>query len=153
MKEIDNVGLKLCEYQANLFEASLSILECSSIYFIKIFMNSILANRIDKPAFILESIDVDAALYELKQTNKLNRGKEKYPTYVMKWIGYMYRYFSYTYEFSSKRVYEIIKPKELYALYEAYHSLDPKEAISRIVDSKNVKSIDLIELAKKHYLF
>lgn len=153
MKEIDNIGLNLCEYQANLFETSINVLECSSIYFIKIFMNSTLANRIDNPVFIFESIDVNAALYELKQTNKLNRGKDKYPSYVMKWIGYIYRYFSYTYQFSSKRVYKIIKPKELYTLYEAYHSLDPKEAISRIIDSKNINNIDLIELAKKHYLY
>lgn len=152
-KEIDNIGLTLCDYQSDLFEKSVNYLSCSSIYFIKTFMNSKIAKRIDNPAFLLESVDVTALLNDLNNQHKLNRGKELYPTYVMKWIGYIYRFFSYTYNYSSKKVYEIVKPKELYALYEPYHSLDPKEAIERIIESKNINTnIDLIELAKKYYL-
>lgn len=150
---MDDVGLELCNYQSDMFKYSLDYFACSSSYFIKAFMNSRLAKRMDNPLFVLESIDIYAAFDELLEHYKLNRGNEKYPSYIMEWIGYIYRYFSYIYNFSSKRVYEIIKPKELYGLYEAYHSLDPKEAIKRIVEAKKIKTnIDLVELAKKYYL-
>lgn len=153
MKEIDNTGLKLCEYQSNLFEKSVDFFDCSSVYFIKVFMNSEFVKRIDKPSFLLESIDIYAAFNELKKYHKLNRGNEKYPPYVMKWIGYIYRYFTYTQDLSSKRVYEIVKPKELFSLYESYHSLDSREVIERIMESKQIKSnLDFVELAKKFYL-
>lgn len=153
MKEIDNVGLKLCEYQSSIFENSVDYFNCSSIYFVKVFMNSDFAKRIDNPSFLLESIDTYAAFNELMVNHKMNRGNERYPSYVMRWIGYIYRYFSYSYELSSKRVYKIIKPKELFGLYESYHSLDPKEVIERIIESKRIKNeSNLIELAKKYYL-
>lgn len=153
MKKIDNIGLKLCEYQSNLFEKSVDFFDCSSVYFVKVFMNSDFVKRIDQPSFLLESIDIYAAFNELKEYHKFNRGNEKYPSYVMKWIGYIYRYFVYTQNFSSKRVYEIVKPKELFSLYESYHSLDPKEVVERIMESKQIKgNPDLIELAKKFYL-
>lgn len=153
IKDIDDVGLKLCKYQSDLFEKSINYFNCGSVYFIKRFMNSDLARRIDNSAFLLESRDIISSLSELNVDYKMNRGKEKYPTYVMSWIGYIYRYFSYTYSFNSKKVFEIVKPKELYGLYESYHSLDPKEAINRIIESKETKlDIDLVELAKKYYL-
>lgn len=152
MKEIDSIGIKLCEYQSDLFEKSTTFFNCGSAYFIKIFMYSNLSKRIDSSSFLLESLDVNAALAELKTNNSFNRGSIIYPSYVMKWIGYIYRYFSFTCDFSSKKVFTIIKPKELYGLYEAYHSLDPKETIERIMESKKIKNINFVELAKKYYL-
>lgn len=153
MKEIKDIDLKLCEFQGSLFEESINYFNCGTPQFIKIFMNSDLALRMDDPAFMMESNDTRVYLEELKKNYKLNRGKDKYPHNVMVWIGYLYRYFSILYGFSSKKVYKIIKPKELYGLYDSYHSLDPKEAIKRIIESKNIKTeINLIEIAKKYYL-
>ena len=54
-------------------------------------------------------------------------------------MGYIYRYWAYTYEITTKEIYKIIKAKELRSLYFPYHSLDPKVAIERILESKNIK--------------
>ena len=61
----------------------------------------------------------------------------------MHWIGYMYRYWAYTYEQSSKHLFKYIKPEKLRALYFPYHSLDPAQAIDRILESKSTDEIVL----------
>lgn len=48
MKEIDEIGLFLCRAQANLFVASLTLIECSSAVVLRRFMNSSVAGRMDK---------------------------------------------------------------------------------------------------------
>ena len=65
-------------------------------------------------------------------------GSVKYNLNELYWIGYLYRYFSYTYNMSSIQVYKIVKPKELRGLYLPYHTLDPSQAIERILGSKNL---------------
>lgn len=139
MRKIDDIGYELCKYQSGLFEHSASYLTCSSKFFYKQFMNSSLAKRMDNPAFAFESLDVLAALDELKKEKKLETGKEKFATYILSWSGYLLRYWSYTYEISSKRLFKYIKLEELGKLYEAYHSLDIEEAIKRISESKNIR--------------
>ena len=69
----------------------------------------------------------------------LKYGKEKYTNNEMYWIGYLYRYFSYTYELSSYRVYKMVKPKELRNLYLPYHTLSVEQAIERILEAKNIQ--------------
>jgi hypothetical protein len=39
-------------------------------------------------------------------------------------------------------MYKIIKPNELKRLYFSYHSLDPAQAIERILESKGISSED-----------
>ena len=62
-------------------------------------------------------------------------------------MGYLYRYWAYIRECSSKSVYKIIKPEELRGLYLPYHSLDPLQAIERIMESKDIVSEE--DLIKK----
>ncbi|MDQ9827360.1 hypothetical protein RFX70_00745, partial [Acinetobacter baumannii] len=54
-----------------------------------------------------------------------NYGSIKYTKNEMYWIGYIYRYFSYTYNYSSHKAYKIIKPKELREMFLPYHTLSP----------------------------
>ena len=44
----------------------------------------------------------------------------------------------YNFNMSSIQVYKIVKPKELRGLYLPYHTLDPSQAIERILGSKNL---------------
>lgn len=60
-------------------------------------------------------------------------------------MGYLYRYWAYTYEISSKHVYKQMKANELRKLYYPYHSLDPAQAIERILESKGIEEEDYIE--------
>ena len=135
MRKMDSLGLRLCSYQAELFERSLSGTECSSKIFVRRFMNSDLARRMDSIGFLFDSLDVSDALAELDaQYGPSSYGNEKFSNEEMHWVGYIYRYWAYTYELSSKQLYKKKKPDELRKLYFPYHSLDPLQAIERILE-------------------
>ena len=69
------------------------------------------------------------------------------------WIGYLYRYFSYAYNMSSIQVYKIVKPKELRGLYLPYHTLDPSQAIERILEAKGYPINEEEELKRQYEIF
>lgn len=146
MRAFDETGLKLCRMQAELFVLSASKLECSSPIFLRRFMLSKVAARMDRDGFLYESCTTDRILQEIEEEfGATNYGKEKYSTEEMYWIGYLYRYWCYTHEKSSKQVYKLMKPKELRSLYYPYHSLDPAQAVERILESKNIREEDLTQ--------
>lgn len=146
MRAFDETGLKLSRMQAELFVLSASKLECSSPIFLRRFMLSKVAARMDQDGFLYESCTVDGILQEIEEEfGATNYGKEKYSTEELYWMGYLYRYWCYTYEKSSKQVYKLMKPKELRGLYYPYHSLDPAQAIERILESKNLGEEDLTQ--------
>lgn len=146
MRTFDETGLKLSRMQAELFVLSASKLECSSPIFLRRFMLSKVAARMDRDGFLYESCTAAGILQEIEEEfGATNYGKEKYSTEELYWMGYLYRYWSYTYEKSSKQVYKLMKPKELRGLYYPYHSLDPAQAIERILESKNLGEEDLTQ--------
>lgn len=136
MKKIDSLGLKICSYQAVLFENSIEKTDCSSAIFIRRFMNSDIAKRMDSFGFIFDSLDVTDAISEVEnQYGKSAYGTEKFSVEEMHWIGYIYRYWAYVTDKSSKQIYKIIKPEKMRKLYFPYHSLDPVQVIERIKES------------------
>lgn len=146
MRAFDETGLKLSRMQAELFVLSASKLECSSPIFLRRFMLSKVAARMDQDGFLYEACTADGILQEIEEEfGATNYGKEKYSTEELYWIGYLYRYWCYTYEKSSKQVYKLMKPKELRGLYYPYHSLDPAQAIERILESKDLGEEDLTQ--------
>lgn len=135
MKKIDSLGLKMCSYQAALFEASVNKTQCSSAIFIRRFMNSALAKRMDNVGFLFDSTDTADAINEVEaQYGPSSYGVEKYSIEEMHWIGYIYRYWAYTGEKPSREICRLAKPGELRKLYFPYHSLDPAQAIERIIE-------------------
>lgn len=153
MRQMDSLGLKLCTYQALLFECSIDKAACSSPIFIRRFMNSALAKRMDNAAFLYESTDITNALTEIEEEyGSSSYGQEKYTHEELHWIGYIYRYWCYVYDKPSRFVYKIIKPGELKKLYFPYHSLDPLQAIERILEitgsEKEFQPYDIIEGAR-----
>ena len=139
MREMDAYGLKMCSYQAELFKQSALQQKCSSGIFIRRFMNSELSGRIDSDGFYFESTGIPDAFYELDtEYGPIEYGRIKYSEEELYWIGYIYRYWSYITEKSSKQVYKMIKPDELRKLFYPYHSLDPVQAIERISESKGI---------------
>lgn len=146
MKKIDEEGLKLCELQADVFAKSIEMTKCSSPIFIRRFMNSQVAVRMDHRGFLLEASDDISILNEVEaQYGMTSYGKERYNREELYWMGYLYRYWAYTYEISSKHVYKQMKANELRKLYYPYHSLDPAQAIERILESKGIEEEDYIE--------
>ena len=149
MRKIDHDGLLLCKIQGSIFENSLKKTSTSSEIFIRRFMFSNIAKEFDSKAYLDSSITKDE-VFELidDEYGESSYGKNKYSGEVLYWIGYLYRYFSYTYELSSKQVYRYVKPKELNGLYLAYHSFDCAQAIERILEAKNI-SFDIDEQNKR----
>ena len=135
----DETGLSLCIFQAGLFEKSVAEAGGSSPFFIKCFMNSEEARHVDMDGFLSEAEDIESILEKLKRKHKLDRGSVKYSVESLYWMGYLYRYWCYTYRMSSRAVYGIIKAKELNSLYLPYHTMDPSMAIRRIMEAKNIR--------------
>lgn len=143
MRKIDEIGLKLCKMQAEVFSASVKETNCSSLIFMRRFMNSGVAQRMDLGGFLFEACDVHQIIQEIEtEFGESSYGKEKYSEAELYWIGYVYRYWSYTYQKTSKQIYKLIKPKELRGLYYPYHSLDPAQAIERILEAKDLNEKD-----------
>lgn len=139
MKEINKDGLLLCEIQAELFKESNFKLNCSSEVFIRRFMNSKIAIELDTSAFLDDTKTIENIFEAIEnEYGKSNYGKNKFNSESLYWIGYIYRYFSYTYELTSKQVYKIVKPSELDKVYLPYHTFDPKFAIERILEEKDI---------------
>ena len=139
MKKIDKDGLLLCELQAKTFEMSIDATKVSSEIFIRRFMNSQISKSIDSCEILQTNMQAKDILERIEeQYGKSNYGSKRYTKNELYWIGYIYRYFSYTYEKSSVQIYKIVKPKELRALFLPYHTLDPTQAIERILEAKNL---------------
>lgn len=139
MRKIDKDGLLLCDLQGNAFELSIEQTSTSSEIFMRRFMNSKIAKTLDNESILQTNIQPKDIIERIEEEYKKSKyGSVKYTKNEMYWIGYLYRYFSYTYELSSTRVYKIVKPRELRELFLPYHTLSPEQAIERILEAKNM---------------
>ena len=151
MRKIDKDGLLLCDMQANAFELSGTLLNTSSEVFIRRFMNSDVAKQLDNKAVLQSNIQAGDLLSLItEEYGESNYGSVKYTSNELYWIGYIYRYFAYTYDKTSLQVYKIVKPKELRGLFLPYHTMAPAQAIDRILESKGLSS-DRVDEEKRHY--
>ena len=154
MKKIDRDGLLLCEMQAKAFELSAVEQNTSSAVFIRRFMNSDVAKQLDNMA-VLQSNMQSADILKLidEEYGKSEYGSVKYSLNELYWIGYIYRYYAYTYDKTSRQVYKIVKPKELRDLFLPYHTMDPSQAIDRILEAKGLANTDDYEERRQFEIF
>lgn len=139
MMKLNKDHLLLCDIQGKVFENSVTYQTCSSAVFIRRFMLSDVCKRMDHVSFLNEATSLSQIYQELDEQYGISSyGKEKYSKDELFWIGYIYRYFSIAYEINSKKAYKTIKPSELRSLYLPYHTLDPLQAIERILEAKEV---------------
>lgn len=154
MRRISKDGLLLCKLQAEVFENSVDKMECSSEIFIRRFMKSRIAKRMDDESLLDNNIQANDILSLVNEEYGTSEyGTVKYSHNEIYWIGYVYRYFSFTYELSSAQVYRIIKPKELRGLFLPYHTMDPAQAIERILEAKGLLTDDEAELERQYEIF
>lgn len=133
MKRFDHEGLLLAEYQGKIFEKSVD-LDYSTPIFIRRFFHSDFLNKMDNYPNLL-SLDVVEAIDSInEQFGNSNYGKEKYSKSAMFWIGYFYRYVSYTREQSTRFVMKIFPYKQLNKLYYVYHTQDLEWCISNLLE-------------------
>ena len=154
MKKIDRDGLLLCELQATAFENSIDKMDSSSEIFIRRFMKSNIAKRMDDESILESNLQANDILQLVDEEYGVSHyGTVKYTHNEMYWIGYLYRYFAFTYELSSVQVYKIVKPKELRGLFLPYHTMDPAQAVERILEAKGMILNDDRELERQYEIF
>ena len=154
MKKIDRDGLLLCELQATAFENSIDKMDSSSEIFIRRFMKSNIAKRMDDKSVLDSNLQANDILQLVdEEYGATDYGSVKYTHDEMYWIGYLYRYFAFTYELSSAQVYKIVKPKELRGLFLPYHTLDPAQAVERILEAKGMILDENRELERQYAIF
>lgn len=154
MKKISKQGLHLCDLQAKTFESSIDLTSVSSEIFIRRFMNSQIAKLLDNESVLQTNLHEKDFLSMIEEEYGSSKyGSVKYTHNEMFWIGYLYRYFCYTYELTSVQVYKIVKPKELRGLFLGYHSLDPAQAIERILEAKGLLLDEEAELKRQYEIF
>ena len=138
MKEFDHNGLLLAEYQGKLFEKSTE-LNCSSGIFIRRFLHSDLLNKLDinNPSSV--SLNVSEGISSiLEQFGDTDYGKEKYPGNAMFWMGYMYRYISYTRETSTRFVMQLFHYRQMKDVYFSFHTQDPEWCVQNLLELNNL---------------
>ncbi|MBQ7993154.1 MAG: antitoxin [Solobacterium sp.] len=117
-------------------------------------MHSGIAKELDHPAFLAGNIQPKDVCERVdEQYGRSAYGSVKYSPDEMYWIGYIYRYFAYTYEYSSARVYRIVKPKELRGLFMPYHTIDPAQAVDRILEAKGLAGYDPADIQRQYRIF
>ena len=154
MRKISKDGLLLCKLQAEVFENSIDKMDTSSEIFIRRFMKSEIAKRLDNESVLESNIQANDILELINEEYGIsNYGSVKYSRNEIYWIGYIYRYFAYTYEMSSIQVYKIVKPKELRGLFLPYHTMDSAQAIERILEAKEMIVDEEVELKRQYEIF
>ena len=139
MKEFDHNGLLLAEYQGKLFERS-NELNCSTGIFLRRFLHSDLLKSLDTNNPSLLSLDVNEGITSIiEQFGDTDYGKIKYSKSSLFWMGYMYRYISYTREVSTKFVMELFEYKQMNDVYYSFHTQDPEWCVRSLLDINDLE--------------
>ena len=146
MRKLDFNDIKLCQFQGKLFEESLTRTNTSSSIFIRRFMYSNLATKLDDKSFITLSLDIQDCFNEINQEfGESNYGKIKYTKEQMFWIGYIYRSISILYKLPSKQVFKLLNTKEIIKYYDIYHTFDIVQASEKIMENIGYETKDYTE--------
>ena len=138
MKKLDHDGLLLSEYQAKLFEKSTE-LNCSTGIFIRRFLHSDWLVRLDENKPELLSLDVNEGISDiLEQFGDSNYGKIKFSKNAMFWMGYMYRYISYTREAYTGFIMQLFPYKKMNDVYYAFHTQDPEWCVRNLLEMNSL---------------
>ncbi|MCR5079565.1 MAG: hypothetical protein K6B65_06605 [Bacilli bacterium] len=124
----------LCKMQASIFDHAYKDF-VPSYYFIKVYMNSIEASKLDDLSVFLTGMSQESIYASIKSKIKKKSGT-LYSAEEIHWIGYIYRCASYMWDKESKWLFKHIAPSYLRGVYYPYHSLDVKKALQLIWDDR-----------------
>ena len=144
MKTFDHDGLLLAEYQGKIFERSTE-LRCSTAVFLRRFLHSDLLKKMDMNDVTSLSLDANEAIESIQnQFGESDYGKVKYSKNSMFWIGYIYRYISYTRGVATKFVMRLFPYKQLNDVYYSFHTQDPEWCVHSLLEM-NDQSEDVFD--------
>lgn len=120
---------QLCDIQGRLFEFALkNDYDCPQ--FIETFMNSQAAVSLDDTYDRLQWAGEEYILEELEDEAKgLKKAGTIYDREVMYWAGYVYRYWHYYTNETSREIYQIADAKTMNDCWLGFHTLDVELAI------------------------
>lgn len=130
-RQFDTTGMLLAKEQAELFSDA-SKRGFGSYYFLRRFASSNLCQEYDSLAILKSSLTRDN-FWENEKT--ISQKGTIFPPLVMHWIGYIYRYWSYTEQISTMKLIQRVTINYLAGIYEAYHSLSPEQVVSHIKET------------------
>ena len=134
MRKFDHNGLLIAEYQGKLFEKSTG-LNCSSGIFIRRFLHSDLLKKLDTNHPAAVSMDAAEGINSiLEQFGDTDYGKAKFAGSAMFWMGYMYRYISYTREVPTRLIMKLFPYRQMNDLYYSFHTQDPEWCIQNLLE-------------------
>lgn len=148
MKAFDHKGLLLAEHQGKLFEKSAE-LDCSTAVFLRRFFHSDYLKKLDQNEVASLSLDVNEAIASIEnQFGASTYGKTKFAKSALFWIGYMYRYISYTRQVSTKFVMRLFPYQQLNDVYYSFHTQDSEWCVRSLLEM-NGKSEDIFNPNKR----
>ena len=148
MREFDYEGMILAKYQGMLFEKSVE-LNCSTPIFMRRFLHSDLLRTLDENLSYLLSLDVNDGLDSInEQFGDSNYGTIKLSSKSLFWIGYMYRYISYTREVNTRFIMKFFDYNLMNDVYLTFHTQDPEWCIASLLDIKGLNE-DIFDKNKR----
>lgn len=148
-RSVDNLAYSLAVFQGRIFEKSVSSGIPSKI-FIRSYMLSREANSIDNLNLNISGLS-EIEIFNNVKDKIVNRRGELYSYSVMNYIGFFYRMAAYLSGYTSKILYQNIKPDLLKRNYQTLHSLPIEEAIKEVFEIVNIKIEDKYSYFKKIY--
>ena len=145
MKELTYNGKVLCKLQAQLFYNFAQYCTCSPYIFIRRFLCSKVAQRFDNTEILIENISLAGIVRELEeQYGETKFGNpNRVDKEVLYWVGYIYRYWSFTRDIPSRVLVQKVQPDVLISRYPIYHTMDLDYAIDRIIEEEKITFLDL----------
>lgn len=125
---------QLCAIQGKMFELSAKK-NLSSKEFIDFYMNSQTAKYFDLPYDRTQWMGEENLLYDVLEENPNLKKGTTYDIESLFWIGYTYRYWHFLTNQDSKEIVQKCNAQMMHTLYPAYHTLDCKQAIERILEA------------------
>lgn len=137
---LDNLNRQICKIQGRLFELSFDE-GYDSENFITVFMKSEVAQNLDSDYNRMQWVGEEYILEELEEQEKENliKSGKIFDKEVLFWTGYLYRYWHYYKNQSSKKIVKIAPAKIVTRNYLMFHTLDVEKAIDNFIEMYNQK--------------
>ena len=136
---MDELQIKLCDIQGRLFELSAEK-KIGSAAFIKSFMTSETAKALDSKYNRLQWAGEEYLFEEVVSAGDApQKGGEIYPTEVLYWIGYLYRYWHFYTGEGSAKIYRQAPVQTMKRNYLIFHTMDPSLAVEDLKEIYNQK--------------
>lgn len=143
LRERDDNCHYLCKIQANIFAKS-SKRKIPSCFFAKVFMCSKYASAMDDLTYLDSNISEEVIYQNIVNEIHMQRGIV-YEDYIMEWIGYLYREWSYRLKINSSYLIKKVPVTYLAKVYYPYHSLDILKAIQEIAKDRKINLKNSLE--------